>query len=174
MCLLAAVVMLDLGQDARRWSIPVSGLLDEPAHLSTAGLVLLGVAGPGWLRRHEKFALAALIASVAIDLDHILLYLRVHGIADGGRPYSHSSATVAALCVFAVVIRSHRPVIFGVAVGVLLHLVRDIATGPGLPLFWPLSPDRVRLSYEPYILLLVILAVVATGRVFNRRSSGGG
>ncbi|MET3807689.1 inner membrane protein [Nakamurella sp. UYEF19] len=163
--LVLLIVALDLAQNARRWSVPISGLLDEPAHLSTSALVLLAIAGPRWLQRNPFATFSALIASMAVDIDHIPLYAGLPHIADGGRPYSHSLFTVGVLAVIALLVRGRRALVGGLAIGVLLHFVRDISTGPGLILLWPFDFETVRLPYELYLWVLVFAAAVATTRI---------
>ena len=89
---LLAVVALAFDAADRRVSFNVlaSGLLDEAAHLTTAALGLLVLAR--LIDMPRQFYIAALIASVAIDLDHIPLYLGLLG-NQGQRPFTHSLAT---------------------------------------------------------------------------------
>ena len=158
------VAGLDLLAGARRWPIPVAGLLDEPAHLLTAGLALAALA-----RARTDIWPWALLGAVAIDIDHIPLYLWGGPVADeGGRPVTHSLATVLALLIVAGAIPKFRTPAGGLAAGIVFHLLRDIATGPGVPLLWPLRPDSVRTAHWSYLLALVALAAIATTR--QRRS----
>jgi inner membrane protein len=135
--LLAAVA---LGFDALNRRVPFgllsTGPLDEVAHLATAALGLMVLAC--FVDAPRRFYAAALIASVAIDLDHIPLYL---GLGEHGhRPVTHSLATVVVFAGATVVSRRHRAVLAGVATGLVLHFARDIAEGPpGVRLLWPLD-----------------------------------
>jgi inner membrane protein len=136
--LLAAVA---LGFDALNRRVPFgllsTGPLDEVSHLATAALGLLVLAC--FVDAPRRFYVAALIASVAIDLDHIPLYLGLIG-DDGQRPVTHTLATVVVFAGAAVVSRRHRAVLAGVATGLVLHFARDIAEGPpGVRLLWPLG-----------------------------------
>jgi inner membrane protein len=157
---LAGVLLLDLVQWSRPWPVVVVGLLDEPAHLATAWLVLAAVGSrvrPGLQRW-------ALVGSVAIDLDHVPLYLGWDPIAAPvGRPVTHSLGVVAALAVLAAVPRLRRPAL-GLCLGVLLHLGRDLATGPGVPLLWPLSVTGYSVFYAVYWTALTVAALCAIGR----------
>ena len=63
------------------FDVLISGLLDEPAHLATAALGLLVLAC--FIDVPRRFYVAARIASVAIDLDHIPLYLGQGLLSDG-------------------------------------------------------------------------------------------
>jgi inner membrane protein len=160
----AAVVVLDLVAGARSWPIPVLGLLDEPAHLLTAWLVL--TAFPGLLPVRARWW--ALLGAVAIDVDHVPLYLwGALAASPGARPVTHCLLT--ALVLFGVAAVLPRPrwraAGVGLSVGVLLHFVRDVATGPGLPLSWPLSSTSVSL---PYAVLLVVLAGLAATAAVRR------
>jgi inner membrane protein len=139
------------------WSVPVVGLLDEPAHLLTAWLFLGSLPG----RPSRRFAAWALAGAVAIDVDHIPLYLGWAAIGTpGGRPVTHSLVTVGVLLVVAGAPRLRVPAL-GLAVGVLLHLIRDLATGPGVPLRWPLSEESVVLPYAVEFGALTVAALVA-------------
>ncbi len=111
-----------------------------------------------------------------IDLDHVPLVLWGGPVTEfGGRPVTHSLATVAVLTAAALAVPRVRLVAGGLAVGVVLHLVRDLATGPGVPLFWPLRPENVLVPYWVYALLVVAAAVVALAvPAAVRRSPGTG
>lgn len=149
------------------------GLLDEPGHLATAALVLLAVVGGRRLGAAPAFTLSALACSTLIDIDHVPLYAGVPGVAEqGGRPYSHSLATVLVLLVVWLVSGRRWTVAAGAAAGVALHFVRDVATGPGLPLWWPVTADPLRYPYRWYLGVVVGLAVVAAVRasLARRRS----
>jgi inner membrane protein len=167
--LAAAVFGLDRIQYSGWHPVAVIGALDEPAHLATAALALLAVAGPVRLRRYRLGTATALVCSVAIDLDHLPLYAGVPYWSDGGRPYTHSLATVVALLSVSVVGRRWRRLWQGAGIGVLLHLARDVATGPGVLLLWPLTRQPVLLPYAAYAGAVVLLAVVATGRLLLER-----
>ena len=170
--LVLAVLVLDVLQQRAR-GILVMGLLDEPAHLATACLVLLAVAGRPWSARHPAFTLAALVSSMAIDVDHLPLYAGVPHWNAGGRPVTHSLLTVLVLGLAGAALRRRRPLLWGAAAGVVLHFVRDVATGPGLPLLWPLGSATTRVPHDVYVVVLVLLLVVAAARELppRRRSS---
>ena len=85
--------------------------LDEVAHLATAALGLLVLAR--FVDLPRRFYVAALVASVAIDLDHIPDYLGLLG-DQNGRPFTHSLATVAVFAGAAAVSRRHRAVLAGI------------------------------------------------------------
>jgi inner membrane protein len=154
---LAAVLGLDLLLAARRWPVPIEAVLDEPAHLLTAGLLALA-AGV----RSGRVLAWALAGAVLIDLDHVPLYLGAEVTTDGGRPISHSVTTVLLLLAAAGAWRAQRTRLAALALGVVLHVVRDLATGPGVPLLWPLLPGSVQVPYAAYLgLLVAALAAVA-------------
>jgi inner membrane protein len=50
--------------------------------------------------------------------------------------------------------------------GVALHFVRDIATGPGLPLWWPWEQRNRNLPYQLYSRTLMVLAAVGSVRIY--------
>ncbi len=172
---LAVVLLLDLIARSRDWSVPVIGVLDEPAHLATALLVLLAVAGPRWLLDHLPYSCSAAIASVAIDLDHLPLYAGLPVAVDGGRPFTHCLLTAVVLAAAGLVVRRWRPILIGLSTGVLLHLMRDLPTGPGVSLFWPVSSARFEMPYAAYLLALALCAAVAMVRAAaERRPAPGG
>jgi inner membrane protein len=155
---LGSIGALDAVRSARNWSVPVLAALDWPAHLITAGLLLATLPR----RPDPRVAGWALAGSVAIDLDHVPLYLGLQVAAtEGSRPVTHSLATAAALLVGAVPARGRaRTALTGLGVGVLLHFVRDLGTGPGVPLLWPLRPADVRLPYAAHLGLLAAAAAI--------------
>jgi inner membrane protein len=156
-----AIAVLDVVDRSRSWSTVGAAVLDESAHVLTAWLVWAALASrplrPGVLPW-------VLLGAAAIDLDHLPLYVGHAGfLIDGGRPPTHSLTTVAVLAVLALVTR--RPRIFGsLALGVLLHFLRDLATGPGVPLAWPLVDASVRVPYLLYAAVVAAATVVAVVR----------
>ena len=162
-----SIVALDVILGARSWSIPATGLLDETAHLLTAWIVLNACA-----RGRTRSWPWVLLGAVVIDVDHIPLFLwGVPVAAAGGRPVTHSLLTVLVLLAVAGVVLPARAVSTGLAAGVLLHLLRDIATGPGAPLLWPVYAGSLLVSHRLYLLLLGALAVIAiVSQLLPRRS----
>ena len=131
-----------------------TGPLDEVAHLATAALGLMVLACFADVPR--RFYVAALAASVAIDIDHIPLYLGLLG-DDGQRPVTHSLATVVVFAVAAAVSRRHRAVLAGVATGLVLHFARDIAEGPpGVRMLWPLDGRAWTASYWWFLGMIAV------------------
>jgi inner membrane protein len=159
--LVTVVVCIDLITDAGSRSAQV-GVLDEPAHLATGILVLLLVVALLPTTPGMAFALAVLVACVAIDLDHIPQYLGWQGLTEGTpRPYTHSLLTPLVLCALAAVSRGAvRAIVLGAAVGVGAHLLRDVATASGVALFWPATSEAPRISHPSYIVVLVLIAAV--------------
>ena len=104
----------------------------------------------------RRFYVAALIASVAIDADHIPLYLGLLG-DQAQRPVTHSLSTVAVFAVAAAASRKYRAVLGGVATGLVLHFARDIAEGyPGVRVFWPLQDTSWMVSYRWFLGMIVV------------------
>ncbi len=158
---LVLIVALDVVQYSRNWPVPVVGLLDEPAHLLTAALVLLALPTRFWQRN----AGWVLLGSVALDIDHVPLFLGDAGFAvDGGRPPTHSLVTVVVLILGAAAVPGLRRGLGAFALGVGLHLLRDVATGPGIPLLWPLARAVVTVPYLAYLTLLGLLTGLALVR----------
>jgi inner membrane protein len=149
-----AIGALDLVRGAANWPVVVVGLLDEPAHVLTAYLLLLAMGRPLVPGRWDAWALAG---AVLIDVDHLPLFLGCPGCGvAGGRPPTHSLALVLVLLCAGLAVRRAAALRY-LAVGVLLHFVRDLVTGPGVPLLWPLG-SSVLLPYAGYTALLCLAA----------------
>jgi membrane-bound metal-dependent hydrolase YbcI (DUF457 family) len=165
---LAAVVLA--ANRLIRPNIPTArlALLDETAHLATAMLALDVLAGA----RSTRFRRAALLGSVAIDLDHVpdLVLGWRWLMGDSPRPYPHSLPTLALLAVLARAARSEhqRDLLAGAAFGLSVHLLRDVTDGSdGVPLLWPISGRGIRLSRHlqwPLLAAAVIAPAVSAGR----------
>jgi inner membrane protein len=152
------VLVLDAALRARSWPLLVEALLDEPAHLLTAWLVLWGLCG----RRLRDLWPWALAASVLIDVDHVPLYLWPDVVSsDGGRPITHCLLVALLAAAAGAASPRVRTPAWGVAVGLLLHLFRDLFSAPGVPLFWPVDASGVRLPYALYAAVLGVLVAVA-------------
>jgi inner membrane protein len=157
-----------------------TGPLDEVAHLATAALGLMVLAC--FVDAPRRFYVAALVASVAIDLDHVPLYL---GLVEGNgqRPVTHSLGTILVFAVAAAISRRHRAVLAGVATGLVLHFARDIAEGPpGVRMLWPLDGRAWTASYGWFLGMIIVftaarLILVTTGvprtraRLFQQRTA---
>jgi inner membrane protein len=154
--LLAAVALAFDAVDRRiPFGVRTTGPVDEVAHLSAAALGLLVLVR--FIDAPRRFYVAALIASVAIDADHIPLYLGLLG-NQAQRPVTHSLSTVAVFAAAAAVTRRHRAVLAGAATGLVLHFARDIAEGfPGVRLFWPLQDTSWMVSYWWFLGMIVVL-----------------
>ena len=115
-----------------------------------------------------------LAGAVLLDLDHVPLYLGADiAVSPGGRPVTHSLLTVAVLLAGAAAVRRWRVPLAGLALGAATQLLRDLATGPGVPLLWPALAQDLRMPYlPPYALVLVALAVAATARRLSGRAAG--
>lgn len=136
----------------------VGGPLDEVAHFLTA-LLLLQALPP---RRRAALAVPALIASVAIDLDHVPQYLGQDFLTAGTpRPYTHSLLTIAVLLGVALLARRRRQLFLGLALGVALHFFRDLAegNGSGVALLWPLSDHGFSYPHATYLALIACVAL---------------
>lgn len=178
------LVGLVLGLDLLWASIGASngslsfGFVDEPAHLATCGIALLALAVLLDRPPPTAFVVAALVGSVAIDLDHLPGYLGWDGlIGDAPRPYTHGLLSVVALLGLGFLATGrYRTAMLGLAFGVSIHVLRDLATGPGVALGGPFSEAVTGIPYLAYALALVSLsaaAVLAGGRARRSRSSVG-
>jgi inner membrane protein len=163
---LAAVLVLDAVVPDTS-SLLVFGLFDEMGHLATAWVLLVAFLPT----RCRSLAPWALSGAVLIDVDHIPLYLWDVGTAAGtpGRPVSHSLIVVLLLLVVSRLHRRLRTPFTGLGLGVALHLVRDVVTGPGAPLLWPISTAGVRAAYPLYVGLLCLAAAWAALRPVQRQ-----
>ena len=152
--LLAGIALIFDAVDRRvPFSVVGNGPLDEVAHLATAALGLLVLER--FVDLPRRFYVAALIASVAIDLDHIPLYLGLLENRDQ-RPVTHSLATVIVFVAAAVLSRKHRAVLAGAATGLVLHFARDIAEGPpGVRMLWPLQQTAWSASYWWFLGMII-------------------
>ncbi len=160
---LSTVMGLDLALSQRPWPVVLVGLLDEPAHLLTT-LIILGARPWVMLRGRWRWVL---IGSVAIDIDHLPMYTFASTFAANGRPPTHSLFTVSALLVLAALVSSQlRAPLIAVSFGICSHLIRDLATGPGVPLYWPLSEASVHVPFVAYAVLLGVCAAQSTRRLF--------
>jgi inner membrane protein len=149
------------------------GARDEPAHLATSILVLLAVTGPGWMRRHRTVTATTCAASVLIDVDHLPLYVDfpIDVAVAEGRPFTHSLSTIGGLAALAGAVRYRRAILGAAAAGVSLHFVRDIATGPGLPLWWPWEHRNRLIPYSIYSRTLLGLAAIGSARVYREAAA---
>jgi inner membrane protein len=156
--LLAATALAFDAADRRiPFGVWTTGPVDEVAHLATATLGLLVLAR--FIEAPRRFYIAALTASIAIDADHIPLYLGLLG-NPAQRPVTHSLSTVAVFVAAAAVFRRHRAVLAGVATGLVLHFARDVAEGyPGVRVFWPLQDTSWMASYWWFLGMIVVFTV---------------
>lgn len=139
--------------------VPIHGPVDWLAHLATTGIAVLAV-GPRDLRPHTRFLTIVAGASVAIDVDHVPIYL--HLVEENGRPATHSLLTPGVLGAAGVADRRHRSDFLAAAAGVGLHLVRDVGTGPGVRLLAPVVGGTTRLRWTTYAAVLgALVALVA-------------
>jgi len=154
--LAAAALAFDAADRRVPFSILASGVLDEVAHLATGALGLLALSC--FIDVPRRFYVAALLASVAIDLDHIPQYLGVGNPYQ--RPVTHSLATVAVVVV-AAASRRHRAVLAGTAAGLLIHFARDIAEGPpGVRVLWPFQDTAWTAGARWFWIMIIVFTAV--------------
>jgi inner membrane protein len=158
-CCLAAVLGADWVIRRRRPRWIVSGLFDEPAHVATAGLVLLNLPV-----RSGRWTGGFLVGAVLPDVDHIPLALsRVHPDIDDPRPVTHCLLSTAPLALAAGTARgAAREYAAGAAAGALVHFGRDLAVGTGVALLRPLDGRSFKVPYPVYAAAAVALAARAT------------
>jgi len=165
-CLAPLIVVVDLVYPPLQAPRPLAALLDESAHFVT-GLVLIA-----WFPHVRPSTLwAAAFGAVLIDLDHLPLEAGWWFLTLGtNRPYTHSLIAVGVLLLLSTFPMPRTHLLFGAAVGLLSHLIRDMATG-GVPLFWPLAASRVTIPYAGYAAVILVAAVVLL--LVSRRSVRG-
>lgn len=160
LALVVAVLLLFdwLSRQAGNTVVP-GGPVDETAHIATA-LLALGTISPAARRR---FLLPALIASFAIDVDHVPGSLGIDWLTRGTpRPYTHSLLTIAVVLALTWLWRKRRDVLLGVAIGLALHFLRDLGEGgAGVSLLWPFSHHVFWIAHARYLELCAGFAVVA-------------
>lgn len=153
-------------------SFTLRGLIDEPAHLVTALVVLGAITRFRGSPPEPKFGWTMLACSVLIDLDHLPAEFGTNLLTNGTpRPYTHALWTVIVLTLAwsiarYVAVRKERPrpaiaelILAGATWGVAAHFLRDIATAP-MSFWWPLTDMPVQLPYWWYVTaLLVIIAL---------------
>jgi membrane-bound metal-dependent hydrolase YbcI (DUF457 family) len=140
--------------------VPFQAPLDWTNHLLTT-LFIVWATRPLIGRRQ---ILAALIASVVIDADHIPGYLGSNILTGGDpRPYTHSLTTVVVLLVIAAARPRWRYWASGAALGVLSHLWRDLAEpqGAGVSLLWPVSTRVITTPAAWYLGSIAVLSVIS-------------
>ena len=117
-----------------RWDLSWlrTGVLDEPAHLATAILLT------------ERPTPAYIAGALLPDLDHVPLAFAGPTPGDP-RPRTHSIYVVLPALLLSR----------DLAAGVLAHFARDVALGPGIPLF---GGRHVRVPYGAYAVLILASA----------------
>jgi inner membrane protein len=159
-----------LTSDAAMRSMVVTGVVDECAHLATAVVVLAATLA---VRDLALPAVAVVLAaSVALDVDHIPgLLFDDRTLGWDGRPHTHSLAVCAVVVAGAALTPAGRRWLpAAAAAGIGLHLARDLATGPGVPLLWPIDTTPAYVHHGVYMALLLLLAAAATVAAWRRRA----
>ena len=145
------------------------GPLDGIAHLLTTLLAFWALGS----RASRRFLVPALIASVAIDLDHVPGELGATWLTAGTpRPYTHSLLTIAVVLAIAVFWRHRRDLLLGVAIGLASHFFRDLGEGnSGVSLLWPFSYHAFQYPHGVYLGAMTVLVFIAAARCATRRWS---
>jgi len=160
---LATIAVADHVIRRRRPPWIVAGMFDHPAHLATAGLLLLNLPA-----RPPAWTAGFLAGSLLPDVDHVPLALRKQQPRlDDARPFSHCLAAVIPVAVLAALTRSEA--LAGATAGSVAHFARDLGVGTGVPLLWPASGHSVRVPYRAYAAACALLAVAALRKRANLR-----
>jgi inner membrane protein len=162
----AGLFLSDWGTERADGSTLPGGPLDETAHLLTT-LLILWALGPKVCRR---FMGPALVASVAIDADHIPDRLGFDWLTVGTpRPYTHSLLTILLVLLGVLLWPRRRTLLFAVAIGLALHFWRDMAEqGVGVSLLWPVSYRVFSYAHRSYLVAMLAIIGVALYRCFAR------
>ena len=157
------------------------GLVDEPAHLATALVVLGAITRFRGSPPETKFSCSMLVCSVLIDVDHLPAEFGTNALTNGTpRPYTHALWTVMVLALAWTVARyltirtnRRRPataelILAGAALGTAAHFLRDIATAP-MSFWWPVTDVAVQVPYWWYVVALLV--IIALPPVRRRRKS---
>jgi membrane-bound metal-dependent hydrolase YbcI (DUF457 family) len=151
---LATIALADKVIFRRRLPWILIGFVDHPAHLATAGLVLLNL-GP----RPPRWAAGFLAGALLPDLDHVPLAVsRVHPGLDDPRPVTHCLLAVVPVAALGQMKADQR--LRGAAAGMIAHFARDVGVGTGVPLLWPLTRRSLRVPYAVYAGACVLLAAI--------------
>jgi membrane-bound metal-dependent hydrolase YbcI (DUF457 family) len=157
--------LLDWGDQIAAVSLFPGGALDECAHVLTTVLILWALGPRVW----QRFLVPAVIASVAIDLDHIPGELGAVWLTAGTpRPYTHSLLTIALVLVAALLVRRRRDLCLGIALGLAVHFFRDLSEpGSGVALLWPWSDHSFSLSHGSYVGVMAAVVVIDVLRLLG-------
>ena len=162
-CLVAA----DWGSQLAGDSLFPGGPFDETAHFFTTLLILWALGK----RACERFLLPALIASVAIDLDHLPARLGANWLTAGTpRPYTHSLLTVGVVLLLAFLWRRRRDPLLGIAIGLAIHFWRDMGEpGSGVAMLWPWSDRAFEYRHGLYVAAMAVVVLIDIARCRDRR-----
>lgn len=148
--------------------LPIAGVLDELAHLGTAALILAALPRPPRLG-----VASALVATVAIDSDHLPALLGWHGLdLAGERPLTHALWVPLLLLAASFVLPVRlRAILRWGALGVAIHFLRDAATG-GIAALWPLTTAPHMVPHRGYLVVLAACWFVAVAQRAGRAPTG--
>jgi inner membrane protein len=143
------------------------GPLDELAHLLTTLIVFWALGS----RARARFLVPALVASVAIDLDHVPARLGAGWLTAGTpRPYTHSLLTIVVVVAIAALWRRRRDLWLGVAIGLAIHFWRDMAEGgSGVSLLWPVSYHSFQYPHGVYVAIMAVFVLIDAALCLQRK-----
>jgi inner membrane protein len=169
------ILVIDRWMSGGAHTLFAMGIADETAHLSTMVIVLL----PFPALRNASFILGCLVGSVAIDVDHIPLYLGSDSLtAQTNRPFTHGLLTMVIVLALGLIAGGRwRGIGLGLVVGLGVHFLRDMATSTaGVPLLWPVVATGYTIPYPIYatVMALALLATLAASVVDSAKQRGPG
>jgi len=124
--------------------------------------------------RLMRWAIITVLVTVLLDLDHFVV-ARSFSLKDAlnisARPAGHSLLFALASAFFARWLIGFRAAGWLILIALLSHIIRDASHG-GVPLLWPLPPDKFLLSYPAYIAteisLFLFAALLAALNIVSR------
>lgn len=163
--LTAAVVILagaDWGTRLAGDTLFPGGPLDELAHLLSTLLVFWALSS----RARARFLVPAMIASVAIDIDHIPDRLGVDWLTVGTpRPYTHSVLLIFVVLALAMAWPRRRDLLLAVAIGLAIHFLRDMGEGEsGVSLLWPFTDHSFQYPHGVYVAAMAVFVLIDAWR----------
>ena len=118
-----------------------------------------------------QYAVITALIGAVIAFSFTMLFLKHLRIFAGGHRYGTHSLVITSMLVLAgIIIQPHLPaatfVLLSIVWGQILHLIGDVVTPAGVPIFYPLSYRRVRVlprsiaQHGEFIIAIAALIVI--------------